>query len=78
MLIGAIAAQLFKRIWGAITDREPADPEQRDAGWPEVLGSAAISGAIFAFVRALVRRAGAKGFEHATGVWPGDETADEA
>ena len=32
-----------------------------------------ISGAVIKVVQALVRRGGAKGFERATGYWPGDE-----
>ena len=40
-----------------------------------MLISAAIGGAILKTVQALVRRGGAKGFERATGFWPGDEPA---
>lgn len=72
MLAGFLASKAFEQVWGLISDEDPADPDDRDAGWGEVLASAAIGGAIFATVRALVRRSGAKGFERATGVWPGN------
>ncbi|HKJ35013.1 MAG TPA: DUF4235 domain-containing protein [Solirubrobacterales bacterium] len=72
-LAGVIASKLFEKVWEAISDEDPADPDDRDAGWGEVLVSAAVSGAIFTAVRALVQRGGAKGFERATGVWPGDK-----
>ncbi len=75
MIAGFIASKLFEQVWGMISDDDPADPEDRDGSWPEILASAAIGGAIFATVRALVRRGGAKGFERATGVWPGNEQA---
>lgn len=72
-IAGVIANKLFEKVWGMLSDQEPADPEDRDAGWAEIVASAAIGGAIFATVRALVRRGGAKGFERATGIWPGSE-----
>lgn len=73
-LAGLIASKLFEKIWESIADEEPAEPHDRDVGWGEVLVAAALQGAIFAGVRAVVDRAGAKGFEHTTGVWPGDES----
>ena len=35
--------------------------------------AAALLQAIFGFVKSLVDRTGAAGFERATGQWPGDE-----
>jgi hypothetical protein len=74
-LAGLVATQLFERIWALVSDSEPADPDDREAGWVEVLAAATISGAIFGAVRALIQRGGAKGFERATGIWPGDQKA---
>ena len=37
-----------------------------------MLASAAVHGAVFGTVKALLDRAGAKGFERATGAWPGN------
>jgi hypothetical protein len=76
VLAGILAGQLFERVWALISDEQPADADDRDAGWGEVLVSAGIQGGIFAFVQALVRRSGAKGFERATGVWPGGDKRD--
>lgn len=78
LIAGAIASKLFEAAWGSVTDREPADPTHRQAEWPEIVGSAVLQGAIFAGVRAAVDRVGARGFEQATGVWPGDERPDRA
>jgi hypothetical protein len=75
VLAGLVATQLFERIWALISDSEPADPDDREAGWVEVVAAATISGAIFGAVRALIQRGGAKGFERATGIWPGDKKA---
>ena len=41
-----------------------------------MLGAAAVQGVTFKVTRAAVDRAGAKGFEHLTGAWPGDKEQD--
>jgi enolase len=41
-----------------------------------VLGAAAIQGVTFAVTKAAVERAGAQGFTHLTGVWPGERRPD--
>jgi hypothetical protein len=76
VLAGLLAGKLFELIWGLVSDEQPADADDRDAGWPEVLISAGIQGAVFATVQALVRRSGAKGFERVTGIWPGGDPKD--
>jgi hypothetical protein len=75
LIAGIIGRKVFEQIWGVFAEDDPRDPDDRDAGWAEVLVSAAVGGAILKVVQALVRRGGAKGFERATGVWPGDEPA---
>jgi hypothetical protein len=72
ILAGILSKKAFDRIWSAFTDEDPADPDDRDASWTQVVIGAAVSGAIIKIVQALVRRGGAKGFERATGYWPGD------
>ena len=44
----------------------------------EILAAAALQGAIFAIVKALVDRSGAEGFRRLTGVWPGKDSSTEA
>ena len=48
------------------------DAKDLDRGWGEIAAAAAVQGAVFGTVKALVDRAGAKGFQRATGVWPGN------
>jgi hypothetical protein len=69
---GMLAGSLFKRIWGAVAHEEEA-PEATDAtkGWGEVVAAAAVEGAVFGGVKAVIERAGATGFAHLTGAWPG-------
>jgi len=73
LLAGLLANKVFERVWGAFTDEDPSDPDDRNATWPEVLIAAAVGGAILKVVQALVRRSGALAFERATGFWPGDD-----
>jgi hypothetical protein len=72
ILGGILAGAIFKRIWGAAADEEEA-PKATDAtkGWGEIVVAAAAQGAIFGGVKALIDRAGATGFAHLTGAWPG-------
>jgi hypothetical protein len=39
----------------------------------KILLAAALEGAIFAVVRALIDRGGARGYQKITGTWPGDD-----
>ena len=72
---GALAGIVFKQIWKRIGDDEDdvPQPTDRNKGWGEVLLAAALHGAIFAVVRAVVDRGGAAGFHRLTGSWPGPE-----
>jgi len=71
ILAGLISKRLFEAVWSKIDDQEPPEPTTQRASWPKVLGAAAVQGVTFKVTRAAVDRAGAKGFAHVTGVWPG-------
>lgn len=73
LIAGMIGRKAFEQVWGMIANEDPRDPDDRDGTWAEIIASAAIGGAIMKVVQALVRRGGAKGFERATGFWPGDD-----
>ncbi len=73
LIAGTIGKKLFEQVWGVIDDREPPTANIEQATWPKVLGAAAVQGTTFYVTRAAVQRAGAKGFAHLTGVWPGDK-----
>jgi hypothetical protein len=72
VLGGLVAGTIFKRVWGAVAHEEKA-PEATDAskGWGEVIAAATVEGAVFGGVKAAIDRAGATGFQHLTGSWPG-------
>jgi hypothetical protein len=63
---------VFKRVWGAVaTEEDPPKATDARKGWGEVVAAAAIEGAVFAGVKAVIDRAGATGFARLTGAWPG-------
>lgn len=78
ILAGLVARRLFSALWGVVDDEEPPEPTTERASWPRVLGAAAMEGLTFSVVKAAVDRAGARGFQHLTGAWPGDREPDPA
>ncbi len=71
MVGGAIAAAAFKRIWQLFSDDNDApDALDRSRSWLQIVAVAALEGAIYGGIKALVERGGAKGFAKATGSWP--------
>ena len=74
VLGGVLASMVFRRVWMAVADEQDApEATDRSRNWGEVVLAAAVQGALFGAVKALVDRAGATGFAKATGHWPGDE-----
>jgi uncharacterized membrane protein required for colicin V production len=70
---GSLAGAVFKQIWRRLTDDDDApDALQAEHSLRSVLVAAVIQGVIFAVVKALIERGGAKGFERLTGSWPGN------
>lgn len=73
ILAGMVSGAVFKQIWKHISDEEDA-PGALQSEYPmwEIVVSAALQGAIFATTKAVIDRAGARGFTKLTGTWPGD------
>jgi hypothetical protein len=70
---GLAATMVFKKIWKAIAHEDEAPTaDQPDRSWKEVATAAALQGAVAGGVGALVSRGSMRGFEKATGVWPGE------
>nr|PZM99350.1 MAG: hypothetical protein DIU77_06055 [Thermocrispum agreste] len=71
VLGGIIASLAFHRLWKATTgEKDAPDAADPDRSWSEVITAAAVHGAIFGGVKALVDRGAATGFQKATGTWP--------
>jgi hypothetical protein len=72
MTSGLLAGVVFKQVWKRVGgDEKPPKATDRSHGWSEVVLAAALQGAIFAAVKAIVDRGGAYGFQRLTGSWPG-------
>jgi uncharacterized protein DUF4235 len=68
---GALAGLVFKEVWKlASGDDDAPNATDEERGWGEIIAAAALQGAIFAVVRALVDRSGATGVRKITGEWP--------
>lgn len=83
LLGGMVAGKVVQAVWMRVGDENevPPAPDQREAAWKTVLIGAALQGAIYAIVKAAIKRGGAVGVEKATGTWPGktmDNVADAA
>jgi hypothetical protein len=75
LIAGLVAGQIFKTVWkhAAPGDQDDAPkPLESEYTMREVLVAAAIQGAIFSFVKAVVRRGGARAYQKWTGDWPGN------
>lgn len=71
---GLVASMLFKQIWKRVSHGDNADPPgplQSEYPLKEILVAAVLQGAIYSVVKTVIQRQGAKGFERATGEWPG-------
>ncbi len=72
ILAATAAGAVFKQIWRQVAGEDDApDAMQAEYSLGKVLAAAAIQGAVFAVVKAMVDRGGAKVFEKLTGAWPG-------
>jgi hypothetical protein len=69
---GLVGKKLFDAAWGLIDDEEAPEPEHRDASWGKLAAALVLEGAIFRLVRGLAERGSRRGFERATGTWPGE------
>lgn len=73
--VGALlASTVFKQVWKRVAGA-PDAPNATDRKFTlgQVVFAAAVQGAIVGAVKAAVDRAGAAGYEKATGAWPGEE-----
>ena len=76
LIAGFLSKKLFDRIWAYIDDADAPKATHKHASLTKVMAAAAVEGMAFKVTRAAVDRAGARSFEHVTGVWPGDKAPD--
>ena len=70
-ILGARAGkQAFNAIWSRVSEEPKPSPGEPDAGFAQVVVSAAIEGATLAAVGAAVKLVSARVFHHFIGAWP--------
>ncbi|MFN8193811.1 MAG: DUF4235 domain-containing protein [Nocardioidaceae bacterium] len=72
---GLVAGQIFQQVWKRVDPDSSGDapkPLESEYRLRKILAAAVVQGAVFAVVRALIDRGGARAFERWTGEWPGD------
>jgi hypothetical protein len=76
LIAGQFAKKIFDFVWSRISDEEAPRPDQRDIGWPQLLISLIVEGAIFRVTKGAVDHSLRTGFQRLTGSWPGEEGPD--
>ena len=68
---GAVAGWVFKRLWTLLSgDEDTPTASDRDRTWIVVVFAAALEGAVYGMVKALVDRSMRTGIQKTTGEWP--------
>ena len=75
LIAGAAGKKVFERIWAAVDDEEPPQPENREAPMVKLIAALVVEGAIFRLAKGLVDHGMRSGFQKLTGRWPGDDPA---
>ncbi len=74
VLGGLMAGAIFKQVWKRAAPGDKPDPPtalQTEYPFKEILLAAALQGVIYAVVKTVIDRQGARAFEKWTGEWPG-------
>lgn len=74
LLGGLLASLVFRQVWEHVRRGDhpvPPKPLESEYDLKEIVLAAVLQGAIFAGVRAVIDRQGARAFQRATGEWPG-------
>ena len=73
-IMGGIAGrQAFNFVWTKISEEEPPEATTKNASLRSILAAIAVQGMIFAVVRGMINRGGAKAWYYLTGAWPGEK-----
>jgi len=78
LLAGFVAKKLFDAAWSVVDDAEAPEPEQRDVALPKLIAALALEGMAFRVTKGLIDHASRRGFERATGSWPGEAEPEPA
>lgn len=73
LVAGALSGVIVKQVWKRVAKEDDA-PQALESEYSltQIILAAALQGLVFAVVKALIERGGARAFERVTGEWPGD------
>ena len=77
LIAGFLAQKVFERIWAAIDDEDPPEPDNRQARIGKLIAALALEGAVFRIVKGMTDRGARRSVAAVTGRWPGDDPAAE-
>jgi F0F1-type ATP synthase membrane subunit c/vacuolar-type H+-ATPase subunit K len=70
---GALSGIIVKQVWKRVAKKDDAPQAlQSEYSLTQIILAAALQGLVFAVVKALIDRGGARAFQRVTGEWPGD------
>lgn len=75
MIGGLIAAHGYRQLWKHVAGNDLQEAPKAlstDYSLKEIFISTAVQGAIYALVKVIIDRGGARLFERITGEWPGE------
>lgn len=72
---GMVGRKAFERLWAAIDDEDPPEPDQRGVPTAKLIAALAVEGAIFRVAKGLADHGARAGFASFTGRWPGEDPA---
>lgn len=75
LLAGVAAQKAFERLWAAIDDEDPPEPDSREVPVLKLIAALALEGAIFRLAKGLTDHGARSGFASLTGSWPGEDSA---
>jgi hypothetical protein len=72
LIAGFVGRFAFDKLWSAIDEEEPPEPEHRDISIAKLAIALALEGAIFRAVRGVAEYGARRGFQRVIGTWPGE------
>jgi Protein of unknown function (DUF4235) len=75
---GQISKKVFDLMWGKLDGKEAPHPKYRETDMRKLALALLIEGALFRLTKGMVDHGTRRGFERATGSWPGDTQPEAA
>jgi hypothetical protein len=71
IVAGLVARKTFERVWAAIDEEDPPQPDQAEVPLAKLVAALALEGAIFRLAKGAADHGARAGVARLTGRWPG-------